>query len=51
MSWARLRAHLAEFKKSLVTFRETLKEVKITLIDVAGILSLIFLLYKHLTGK
>jgi hypothetical protein len=50
MGWNKLREHLTELKESLVIFRDTLKEVKITLIDVAGILSLITLLYKYLAG-
>lgn len=50
MSWKGLREHLTELKESLVTFRETLKELKITLFDLAGVLSLILLLYKYLGG-
>ncbi len=50
MGWEKLRKHLVESRDSLVTFRETLKEVKVTLIDVAGIVSLILLFYRIYFG-
>jgi hypothetical protein len=51
MYWERLRQHLDELKQSLVTFRETLKEVKVAVIDVAGILSLLLFLHRLYFGN